>query len=563
MGDSELPFSPKDLTVAYFSMEIGIDERLPTYSGGLGVLAGDTLRSCADLKVPVVGITLIYKKGYFKQRLDTEGNQQEEEVKWEPAAFLRLLPNKVSIMIERRRVWIQAWVHMVRGITGKSNPIILLDTDLPENAPTDREITHSLYGRDDYYRLAQEIVLGIGGTRMLESIGCTELKKYHMNEGHSALLALELCNHCEEKNVIDHVRKRCVFTTHTPVPAGHDQFPKALAEQLLGDFITPDVRKELFLNDRLNMTYLGLRFSEYINGVAKKHGQVSQSMFPGYHIESITNGVHSGFWVADPYKKLFDKYIPGWQSDPFNLRYVLGIPKEEIWTAHEVCKGKLVGYLKQRCNVEFDPNVFTIGFARRAATYKRGEMLLSDVERLLHIAEKCNGIQIVYSGKAHPRDWEGKQVIKRIMEKIGKIKDKIKICYVEDYDISVAKMLVSGVDLWLNTPLRPQEASGTSGMKAAHNGVLHFSVLDGWWLEGHIENVTGWSIGSHPDVLKEANHADEVEDLYMKLEYVILPRFYDERERWVDMMRHAIAINASFFNTHRMVQQYVLNAYFT
>jgi starch phosphorylase len=549
--------------VAYFSMEIGIDPKIPTYAGGLGILAGDTLRSAADLELPIIGITLLYKKGYFRQKIDEHGNQFEEPIEWHPHSHLKLLPNKVNIKVEGRDVYIQAWLYTIKGVTGKLNPIIFLDTDLHENSDYDRTITHILYGNDDRCRLAQEMVLGIGGVRMLNSLGCYQIKKYHMNEGHSALLALELAKISKEKKIIEDVRQKCVFTTHTPIPAGHDQFDKELAEKMLGDNLLSEIKNELFIGHKLNMTYLGLRFSKFVNGVAKKHGEVSRTMFPGYHIESITNGVHSAFWVSEPFKKLYDKYISGWEIDPFSLRYVLSVPKEEIWRSHQKAKKKLITYVNRKYGVGMNVDSFTIGFARRAATYKRHDMLFSDATRLIKIASKYpKGIQIIYSGKAHPKDWEGKQIIKNVIQKMEFVKERIKVCYIEDYDIEIAKLLVSGADLWVNTPMRPKEASGTSGMKAAHNGVPQFSTLDGWWLEGHIENVTGWSIGSHPHDLKEPNHREDVDDMYMKLEYVILPKFYNEKENWVEVMRHAISINASFFNTHRMVQQYVLNAYF-
>jgi starch phosphorylase len=553
----------KDLAIAYFSMEIGISPDIPTYSGGLGILAGDTLRSCADLKLPVVGLTLLYKKGYFSQEIDKEGNQIEREVNWDPYAFLQKMPQETEVIIEGRRVTVRAWLYNLMGNSGHVNPIIFLDTDVPGNEDQDKEISHYLYGRDEKYRLSQEIILGIGGVRMLESLGCTGIRKYHMNEGHSALLALELYNKFSNlKDPIGEVRKNCVFTTHTPVPAGHDQFPKELVEQMIGPMIDSKVRKELFFNDKLNMTYVGLRFSEFINGVAKKHGEVSRSMFPGYQIESITNGVHSYYWTSEHLRKLFDNYLPGWENDPFSLRYVLGISKEEIWKAHQKAKENLIKFVNKNYKAQMKRETFTIGFARRAATYKRGDMLFADINRLLKIADKGKGIQIIYAGKAHPRDTEGKELIKRIISKMKEVGHKIKVCYVKNYDINSAKLLVAGVDLWMNTPLKPHEASGTSGMKAAHNGVLHFSVLDGWWLEGHIENVTGWSIGAHPDVSKENIHEEDIEDMYNKLEYIIIPKFYDERDKWVEMMKHAIAINGSFFNTHRMVQQYVSNAYF-
>lgn len=548
----------KDFVVAYFSMEIGIDPKIHTYAGGLGVLAGDTLRSCADLKIPVIAVSLLYKKGYFTQRIDPQGQQIEEITAWNPEETMEHLPNQITIQIEGREVKVGAWLYKLKGF-GNTNFIIFLDTDFAENSEYDKKITHNLYGGDERYRLAQEMVLGIGGVRMLKSLGCTGLRKYHMNEGHSSLLAVELCNNSS----IDEVRKKCVFTTHTPVPAGHDQFPRELAESMLGNFILPQFKEEIFINNKLNMTYLGLRFSEYINGVAKKHGEISRGMFPGYHIESITNGVHSGYWTSEPFKILFNKYLKGWQSDSFSLRYVFGIPLEEIWQSHQESKQKLISFVNSKYHKEMDNETFTIGFARRAATYKRGDMLFSNIQRLIKIARKYKGIQIIYAGKAHPKDLGGKELIKKIITKMNELKPDIKCCYIENYDIDVAKLLVSGVDLWLNTPMRPKEASGTSGMKAAHNGVPHFSVLDGWWLEGHIEGVTGWSIGTHPEKSPENIQENDIEDMYDKLEYVIIPLFYQEREKWIHIMRHAIAINGSFFNTHRMVQQYVLNAYFS
>jgi len=521
---------------------------------------GNTLRSMADLEVPVMGITLLYRKGYFKQKIDAQGVQHEYNVPWNPEDKLKKLDAEVSVKIEGREVKIKAWLYEIKGITGQRNPIIFLDTDVETNSKYDKEITAHLYGKDQMYRLAQEIILGIGGVKMLKEIGCKNLQKYHMNEGHSALLTLELLK--QNNNDVDLVRKNCVFTTHTPVPAGHDQFDKSLAELLLSDYLDEKLEQEIFLNNKLNMTHLGLRFSEFVNGVAKKHGEVSRTMFPGYHIESITNGVHSVFWTNKYFKQLFDKYLPAWQADPFSLRYILGIPKDEIWDAHIESKKDLLEHINNKYYLSMSEEIFTIGFARRAATYKRGDMLFEDIERLMKIADMFKGIQIVYAGKAHPNDQQGKDIIKKIIDDMKKLSPKIKCCYIEDYDIGIAKTLVSGVDLWLNTPQRPMEASGTSGMKAAHNGVPQFSTLDGWWLEGLIENVTGWGIGSHPNNIKETNHQEDVEDMYTKLEYVILPKFYNERDEWIEIMQHCISINGSFFNTHRMVQQYVLNAYY-
>jgi glycogen phosphorylase len=553
----------KRYNIAYFSMEIGIDPDVPTFSGGLGVLAGDTLRSCANLSLPVIGITLIYRKGFFKQKIDFDGNQHEEEVHWDVDKHLTPLNKEIYVNIEGRKVKVSAWLYETNVTEGSKNAILFLDTDHKENSEFDRSITDKLYGYDQRYRLAQEIILGIGGIRMLNELGCTELKKFHMNEGHSALLTLELYKNNTTENKMFDLRDKCVFTTHTPVPAGHDVFPRELAESMIEpELLTEEIKGHIFSEQGLNMTLVGLEFSDYVNGVAKKHGEVSRFMFPGHRIDHITNGVHSEFWTSKHFKNVFDKHIAGWLNDPFTLRYVLSIPEEEIWEAHIEAKKDLIKYIKEKYGILMDHEIFTIGFARRAATYKRGDMLFSDIERLKRIANDCKGLQIIYAGKAHPNDWEGKQIIRRIIKNMEQVKDKIKVIYLEDYDINVAKLLIPGVDIWLNTPQTPKEASGTSGMKAAHNGVPHFSTLDGWWIEGHIEKVTGFSIGEHPNRRKEINYEEEKEDLYSKLEYVIIPRFYNERDKWINMMKHSIAINGSFFNTHRMVQQYVLNAYF-
>lgn len=544
----------RNCKIAYFSMEIGIDERIPTFSGGLGVLAGDTLRSAADLQVPMVGITLLYRKGFFKQKI-INNQQQESAVIWKPEQFLTLLPEKVTVQIENRDIQMQAWQYVYKGVRNHSIPVLFLDTDIPGNSEYDRTLTDKLYGGDQYYRLCQEIILGVGGTRLLATLGCSP-EKYHMNEGHSALLALELCKRFGD---IEEVRQHCVFTTHTPVAAGHDAFPKEMAERALGELAQGVLCEELYHENTLNMTYVGLRYSHYINGVAKRHGEVSREMFPGYRIESITNGIHTGYWISSPMAKLFDEHIRGWRADPFSLRYVLSIAPEKIWDAHMESKRDIISFVNGKYGTEMDPHVFTIGFARRATAYKRADLLFLDVERLKAIAAK-HPVQLIFAGKAHPNDTQGKEIIRKINELLPTL--PIKACYIEDYDITVAKKLIAGVDLWLNTPQRPREASGTSGMKAAANGVPHFSTLDGWWLEGHIEGTTGWSIGVHPKENAACDNAADAQDLYAKMEYEILPRFYEHRDEWINTMRHTIAINGSFFNTHRMVQQYVMNAYF-
>lgn len=556
----------KEPKIAYFSMEIGVRSDMPTYSGGLGVLAGDTIKSAADLNIPLVAVTILTKKGYFKQELDIYGRQTELPDDWDPNNFMTPLKEKVSVFIEEREVFIGAWLYIVESMRGSKVPIIFLDTDLPENAPQDREITHYLYGGDQTYRLKQEIVLGIGGTRMLDELGF-EIKKYHMNEGHSSLLTLELMKKYkrdieevwDERLVwdVEKVRSLCVFTTHTPVAAGHDKFPYDLVQRTMCEVIPLNVIKEFAGYEHLNMTLLALNLSNYINGVAKKHREVSKGMFPGYQIHAITNGVHSFTWTCDSFKRLYDKYLPGWANEPEIFVRVGRIPDDELWEAHMEAKRHLIDYVNRETQAGMNYDTLTIGFARRATAYKRADLLFTDIDRLAYIGE--GRLQIIYAGKAHPRDESGKQLIQRIFEIKERLKDKIKIAFLKNYNMDLALKLVSGVDVWLNTPLRPLEASGTSGMKAAHNGVPNFSVLDGWWIEGHIEGFTGWAIGPSPDV--PADPARDADDLYYKLETVIIPTFYNDKHTWLRIMQNAIGKNAYYFNSHRMMRRYVTEAY--
>jgi starch phosphorylase len=558
--------------IALFSMEIGLDHKVPTYSGGLGVLAGDILRSCADLNVPLVAVTLASNKGHFSQRLDEAGNQTELPVEWRIDDLATLMSPKVSVLIGGREVKIQAWEYLLTGLGGYQVPVFLLDTNLFENDPSDRGITSYLYGGDERYRLSQEIVLGIGGVRMLDALGHTTIRKYHLNEGHSALVALELMKKmrtehpgCTSERITELVRKKCIFTTHTPVPAGHDKFPASLVKSLLGGYLEADEIAQICPGDELNMTLLALDHSEYINGVAKRHEEISRNMFPGYPIDSITNGVHHVFWTSEPFRKLYDRHISGWRKDPFNLRYVISIPKEEIIQTHGEAKRRLIDLVNAKRGIGMDYDTFTVGFARRMTKYKRPDLLFSNTERLAAIAKNTGPIQIIFAGKAHPKDWEGKELIKHIFGAIKRLKEDIKIVFLENYDLELAKVITSGVDLWLNTPKRPLEASGTSGMKACLNGVPSLSILDGWWVEGCIEGITGWAIESLTQECSSDQSADsrDAENLYEKLERVIVPMFYRNTDAWTEIMRYAIAFNASFFNSHRMVQQYLMNAYFT
>jgi starch phosphorylase len=557
-------------SIAYFSMEIGIDDRMPTYSGGLGVLAGDTIHAAADLELPMVAVTLLHRMGYFYQKLDSAGGQSEEPVKWAIDDFLTEIPIRVSVKVEQRQVRLRAWKYTVVGVGGYQVPIYFLDSDLPENSDWDRKITHDLYGGDDRYRLCQEVVLGIGGVRFLRAIGELEIQRFHLNEGHPGLLTLELLDENARlagrtevtQEDVAAVRNRCVFTTHTPVPAGHDQFPMDLFMHVTGRGDLLKLKDVFCCGEVVNMTYLALNLSHYVNGVARRHGEVSQLMFGQHKIDAITNGVHAATWSAPPFQRLFDLYIPGWRRDHFSLRYALGISLDEIWAAHREAKAELIGLANHQSNAGLDLDVFTIGYARRAAAYKRPDLLFAEVDRLRRMVANGKPLQVIFAGKAHPRDASGKALIAQIFRYREMLKGQISIVYLENYGIELAKRCTAGVDLWLNTPEPPLEASGTSGMKAALNGVPSLSVLDGWWLEGHIPGVTGWAIGRDTRGRSGADRGGDAASLYDQLEQTILPLFYHEPRRFMEVMRHCIALNGSFFNTHRMILQYVQKAYF-
>lgn len=559
-------------------MEVALHPDMPTYSGGLGMLAGDTVRSATDLKLPMVAVTLLHRQGYFAQKLDANGWQSEAPVAWDVARFCRELPPRAQVEIEGRTVHVRAWQHTVKGISGHEVPVILLDVDLPENSEWDRALTDHLYGGDAHYRLCQEIILGIGGVRMLRALGYHDVRRFHMNEGHAALLGLELLDERARwfnRDRFDHddvqaIRRQCVFTTHTPVPAGHDKFSLDHVRRVLGRADIFDMHEVFCCTGELNMTYLALNLSHYVNGVAKKHGEVSQIMlqpkdgFHHYQIDHITNGVHLATWATPAFAELFDRHVAGWREDNASLRAALNIPNDEVWQAHQATKARTIEEINRRTNAGFDLDSFTIGFARRAATYKRAELLLTEPERLKEMASRAGRLQIVYGGKAHPKDEAGKRVIQQIVQTRDSLGPAVRIVYLENYDWELGCLLTSGVDLWLNTPQPPLEASGTSGMKAALNGVPSFSVLDGWWLEGCIEGTTGWAVGEAcPVDISPTERANcDAASLYQKLEHVILPMFYQQRHGWLRIMRHAIALNASHFNTQRMLLQYVLKAYF-
>lgn len=554
--------------VAYFSMEIGLQPDMPTYVGGLGILAGDSLRAAADLGLPMVAVTLLYRRGYFRQELDAQGRQVEHPAAWSPQGRLKPVEPRVSVPVEGRTVFVGGWRYDVAG-RGGTVPVYFLDTDLEENDPHDRRLTDELYGGDHRYRLSQEIVLGIAGRRMLRAMG-HEVGCFHMNEGHAFLLIVELLSEhiCDVRSeaiddaALRSVRSRCIFTTHTPIPAGHDRFGIDHVRHAVGDhplFHRPDLFAMPGEPEVLNTTRLAMNLSRSCNAVAKRHAEVTRRMFPDHEIRSITNGVHATTWVGPSMAALFDRRIPGWREDNSALRAAVSIPSDELRTAHAEAKLKMVREVSRRTGAELDPEAFTICFARRATAYKRPGLLLSDPTRLAAMRRSLGPIQVIFAGKAHPRDGAGKEIIRGIFGRMRELGAEVPIAYVADYGMDIASLLVAGSDLWLNNPEPPLEASGTSGMKAALNGVPSLSVLDGWWVEGCFEGLTGWAIGGDGESADEARDADR---LYEKLERAILPLYFADRERWAGVCRHAIALNGSHFTTQRMMMEYAARGYF-
>lgn len=556
MMESEASFRK----IAYCSMEIGIKPSIPTYSGGLGVLAGDILKSAADLGVPMVGMTLLYRNGYFRQSFDDSGWQQETPVIWNPSTELTPLPNTITVTLRGRDIKVRSWVYDIHGASGYTIPVYFLDTDVEGNHADDRRLSWDLYGGDQLYRLCQEMILGVGGLRMLRDLGYSGIETYHLNEGHAGFISLELMR---EQGYFDpeKIKKEVIFTTHTPVPAGHDVFPFGLVERTIAPSFVSTLKQMLPGAQGVSMTELGYTFSRYVNAVSKRHGEVSRKMFTNSQVDYVTNGVHPGTWVSQSMRRLFDANIPGWENDPCRLVQALKLPGDILWRTHQADKTRLTARILEITGRSLDPDVLTIGFARRAAQYKRADLIFTDVKRLLKIGG--DKLQLVFAGKAHPKDDGGKQILRKIREIIADIDGAMTVVFLDNYDMELASQLVQGVDVWLNTPTRPHEASGTSGMKCTMNGIMNMSVLDGWWIEGWIEGVTGWSIGPEPseaDLVGYDGSLDAV-DLYDKLEKKVIPLYYEGRDKWIQMMKQTIALNGSYFNTHRVVKEYCEKAY--
>ncbi|MGH9170904.1 MAG: alpha-glucan family phosphorylase [Acidimicrobiales bacterium] len=565
-----------DAKVAYFTMEVALDVRIPTYAGGLGVLAGDFLMSAADLHLPLVAVSPAYHKGYFRQLVGPDGVQEEEPVEWRPAELMERLADSVVIELAGEQVAVGAWLYIVNGASGGSVPVLFVDTDLPENSPRARQITDQLYGGGDEQRLLQEAVLGLGGVELLRQAGFPPGGRFHMNEGHSSLLTLRLLEDelgpstVAAPDQVEAVRRRCAFTTHTPVPAGHDRFDAELVQATLGERRRSILAGlGLLAGGILNMTSLGAALSGYVNAVARKHRDVTRAMMPGVDIASVTNGVHHVRWASRAMREVFDEHLEGWRLDASMLRYAGAIPLAAIGGAHATAKRDLCNAVKGLARVELEDGALTVGLARRVTPYKRTLLLFSDPERLVAIAERHGPLQVVVSGKAHPRDELGRQAIARLVETARMMPASVRVVFLENYDLSLAALLCAGCDLWLNTPQAPLEASGTSGMKAAVNGVPSLSILDGWWLEGWVEGVTGWSIGpretasdaSAPaEALAEQSRTDAA-SLYEKLDGVVAPLYYGDPGGYLEVARSAIALNGSFFSTERMAREYAQAAY--
>jgi starch phosphorylase len=552
--------------IAYFSMEIAVRPEMHTYSGGLGILAGDMARSCAELELRIVFVTLISRAGYFRQQIDANGQQIEQPDWWEPAKWCTPLDAIVAVHIDGRAVWTQPWLYVHTSAHGHQIPILLLDTDLDQNSDEDRTLTRYLYRGDDAYRMKQEIILGIGGIRLLRALGF-DIRTYHLNEGHAAFLTLDLLNRYrippeklepgEPPYEMAEVRECCVFTTHTPIEAAHDRFAYDLFQRFLPDFVVLDELKRLAGHDRLNMTQLALNLSGYINGVARRHAETTEHMFPGYRVHAVTNGIHVKTWAHDAFASLYESSFPQWAHEPEILVRALQLSDDEIWRCHQAAKSDLIARVKETSGVVLDPKVPIVGFARRMTSYKRPMLLFTDPDGLAAIASR-HPLQVVMAGKAHPQDSEGKEAIAQVHRTIQRLRGKLRCVFLPNYDMEVAKVMVAGADVWLNTPLPPMEASGTSGMKAALNGVLNLSVLDGWWIEACIEGVTGWSIGLDGDDRSDGRHAAA---LYDKLSSVVLPLYYEKPNRWRWMMKQAIGNIAYYFNSHRMMRRYATEAY--
>ena len=539
--------------VGYFTAEIGLWSELHTYSGGLGVLAGDHVKSAADANIPFVGVTLLYRKGYGRQHLDKDGIQTETYRDLDPAQHLQDTGMDISLPLDGGELWAKVWRADITGVSGHEVHVYFLDTFHPKNTERHLDLGLTLYGGDDWVRIRQEYLLGIGGLRLIDKLGL-DVDGLHLNEGHCTFALLEMLNRGWTR---EQLAKRVLFTTHTPVPAGHDRFEWDAVEEVLGDILPSDA-KQLVIDAgdpeegrRISMSHLAVALSGPVNAVSNLNAWVASSMFADHHIAPITNGVHHLTWTSPMMGELFDEQLPGWREDPTKLAHAGKIPTEELAEARTVARKVLRELVQTSTGVRLDKNRLTIGFARRFATYKRANLVFSDLERLREIG--AGKIQFVFSGKAHPRDEGGKALIKSIFDSAKDLENEIPVAFLEDYSMATGLAMTGGVDIWLNNPIRPMEASGTSGMKAAMNGVPNCSILDGWWPEGCEHGVNGWAIGGADDERDDVRDAKNVLDV---IENEVLPAWEEGDEKWCEIMRASIATSARFTGA-RMISDYL------
>ena len=538
--------------VGYFTAEIGLWSELHTYSGGLGVLAGDHVKSAADAGIPLVGVTLLYHQGYARQHIDDAGIQTETF----PEVDMNRLLSKTDIVLELeldgKPLFAYVWMAEVLGQSGHMVPVYFMDTRHPENATEHQDLSSRLYGGDDGVRIRQEYVLGVGGVQLFDHLE-VELSGLHLNEGHCTFAMLELLKRGWSR---EQLAQRSLFTTHTPVPAGHDRFDWSLVEDVIGDLLPTDA-KELVRSAgdpehgaRCSMSHLAVSLSTSVNAVSKLNADVAMTMFD-QNIQPITNGVHHITWTSPVMASLFDKHLADWRIQPESISNADTLPTKDLREARSNARNQLHDYVQSTTGVELFSDRLTIGFARRFATYKRANLVFKDLERLRAIG--AGKIQFVFSGKAHPRDQGGKQLIRDIFESAHQIADEIPVAFIENYDMHTGLMMTSGVDIWLNNPIRPMEASGTSGMKAAMNGVPNCSILDGWWPEACLHGVNGWAIGNAED---DRNDDRDAENIYNVLQHDVIPLWEQEGDGWAEMMKASIAASAGFTG-QRMIQDYL------
>lgn len=540
-------------TIAYLTAEIGLWSELHTYSGGLGVLAGDHVKSAADANLPLVAISLLYREGYGRQHLDAKGDQSETYAPIDPAEHLTNTGKTIQLPLDGSTLYASIWRTDVVGVSGHVVPVYFLDTFHPNNSADFVGLGARLYGGDDDTRVRQEYLLGVGGVQALQSLG-HDFAGMHLNEGHCTFAMLEMLRQGWTR---EELAQRTLFTTHTPVPAGHDRFEWPLVREVIGDLL-PDDAQDLVRNagdseeaHRCSMSHLAVALSTSVNAVSNLNAQVASTMFGSTHIAPITNGVHHITWTSPQMTGLFDVHLPGWKEDPSQLGYAGSLPDDALLEARQANRRMLRELVRVSTGVELEEHRLTIGFARRFATYKRANLVFSDLERLRAIG--ADRIQFVFSGKAHPKDEGGKQLIRDIFASAGEVANDIPVAFIENYDMDTGLAMTSGVDIWLNNPIRPLEASGTSGMKAAMNGVPNCSILDGWWPEGCEHGVNGWAIGEAED---DRDDARDAENIYNVLEHEVLPLWDEGPQRWAKLMRASIATSARFTGA-RMIADYL------